>query len=153
MDNPFSWDYLTAPISEVPTWGPFSILYIVLMVSIFVFSVFIARDAPKRFADHKLKRDTLTKGATIMMWETGIALIIFLPRLMRFEFLTLERRFWLYLAFAVVVGTIGYFAYYLKVKYPVLLAEFERKRERRKYVAPAQQRQRRSSSKTKRASR
>jgi hypothetical protein len=153
VENPFSWDYLTAPLSETPTFGPFSIFYLVLMGAIFIVSVFVVRDAPKRFADHKLKRDTLMKGATILMWESGISLVVFIPRAMRFEFLTLERRIWLYLCFAVVVGTIGYFAYYLKVKYPPMLAEFERRRERRKYVAPAQSgqtRARKTSSKAKR---
>lgn len=153
MENPFSWDYLTAPLRETPTFGPFSVFYLVLMGLIFIVSAFIVRDAPKRFADHKLKRDTLMKGATILMWMSGVSLFFFIPRALRFEFLTFERRIWLYICFAIVVATIGYFAYYLRVTYPPLLAEFERRRERRKYVAPAQagqSRARRSSGRSRR---
>ncbi|RIK45925.1 MAG: hypothetical protein DCC58_04905 [Chloroflexi bacterium] len=153
MENPFSWSYLTAPLSETETFGPFSIFYLVMMGAIFIVSVFVVRDAPHRFADHKLKRDTLMSGATILMWASGVSLFFFIPRWMRFEILTFERRIWLYICFTIVVAIIGYFVYYLKVKYPPLLAEFERKRERRKYVAPAQAgqaRTRRSGSKSKR---
>jgi hypothetical protein len=153
VENPFSWDYLTAPPADIEPFGPFSIFYLVLMGSIFLVCCFVVRDAPRRFADHKLKRDTLMKGATILMWETGVGLVFFIPRALEFEMLTFERRIWLYLCFAIVVGTIGYFAYYLKVVYPPLLADFERRRERRKYVAPAQAgqaRSRRAGSKSKR---
>jgi len=152
VDNPFSWSYLTATNAETPTFGPFSILYLVIFGFVFIASVVVVRVAPKRFEDHKLKRDTVMKGATLLMWEAGIGLVLFLPRALEISFFTLERRIWLYLAFLVLVGTLGYFAYYLKVVYPPLLAEFERRRERRKYVAPAQAgqaRARRSGSKSK----
>ena len=138
MDNPFSWDYLTAPVHETPTFGPFSIFYLVLFGVVFLTCAYLSHDAPKRFSDHKLKRDTITKGALWLMWVTGVGLFFFLVRALQTEILTLEKRIWMYLTFLVFLGFVGYFAYYLRAVYPVKLAEFERRRERRKYhVSPS----------------
>jgi hypothetical protein len=136
VDNPFSWDYLTAPLSQTPTFGPFSIFYLVLFGLSFILALFMYYDGPRRFENHKLRRDMVNVASQMIMWVTAIGLIFFLIRAMRFELLTLERRFWLYLTFAIYLGMIAYFVYYVRVVYPPKLAAFEKHRARRKYTAP-----------------
>jgi hypothetical protein len=93
-------------------------------------------DGPRRFENHKLRRDMVNVASQMIMWVTAIGLIFFLIRAMRFELLTLERRFWLYLTFAIYLGMIAYFVYYVRVVYPPKLAAFEKHRARRKYTTP-----------------
>lgn len=137
MTNPFSWDYLTAPIRQIETFGPLSIFYVVLFGFTFLASAYMYIDAGNRFRDHKLRRDTFRRGANILMWITGIGLFFFAVRYMRFEFLSFERRIWMYLTFLVYTATVSYFVFYLKTIYPVRLAAFERQRAKRKYMSPS----------------
>jgi amino acid permease len=144
VTNPFDWDYLTAPVSQTDTFGPFSIIYLVLFTFVFIASAFMYVDSRKRFAGHKVKRDVLNVGTQIMMWISAIGLIFFGIRAMGFPFLSFERRIWMYLTFLVFLGTIGYFIYYMQTVYPAKIAAFERERERRRYI-PQSGRSRRSS--------
>jgi hypothetical protein len=137
VDNPFSWDYLTAPLSETPTFGPFSIVYVVLFSVTFVICAFLQRWAPRAYADHKLKRDLIFRASSWMMWVTGVGLLFFVPRAMRFQFLTFEKRIWLYLCFLAYAAAIVYLLYYYQTNFRPRLVEFERRRERRKYAVPA----------------
>jgi hypothetical protein len=133
VQNPISWDYLTASIRETATWGPLSVIYVGLMVVTLLGSVFIYLDATKRFENHKLKRDTARTGTQIMMWISAIALFFFAIRYMRFEFLSFERRIWMYFMFLIYWGTAGYFVYYLRTVYPPKLAAFDKARAKRRY--------------------
>jgi hypothetical protein len=133
VQNPISWDYLTASIRDTPTWGPLSIFYVGLMVVTFLGALFIYLDARTRFEDHKLKRDTARNGAQILMWISAIALFFFAIRYMRFEFISFERRIWMYFMFLIYCGTVGYFVYYLRTVYPPKLAAFDKARAKRKY--------------------
>lgn len=137
MQNPFSWDYLTAPIRETPTFGPLSIIYLVLFGVTFLGCAFIYLDAKNRFADHKLRRDTFRTGTNILMWITAIGLFFFAVRYMRFELLSFERRIWMYLTFLVFTVVVAYFVYYMRTIYPAKLDAFERQRAKRKYIAPS----------------
>lgn len=137
MENPFSWDYLTTPIRQTETFGPLSIVYLVLFGVTFLACAYIYLDAGKRFSDHKIRRDTFRHGANVLMWITGIGLFFFAVRYMRFEFLSFERRIWMYLTFLVYTATVGYFAYYVRTIYPARLAAFEKQRAKRKYIAPS----------------
>lgn len=137
MTNPFSWDYLTAPIRETETFGPLSIIYVVLFGLTFLCCAFVYIDARNRFADHKLRRDTLRTGANILMWITAIGLFFFAVRYMRFELLSFERRIWMYMTFLVFTLVVAYFVYYMRTIYPAKLAAFERQRAKRRYIAPS----------------
>ena len=131
MDNPFSWDYLTAPIRETPTFGPFSISYLVLFGFVFLVCAFRFVDAPRRFADHKLHRDTVRRFATWLMWSSAIALFFLGVRAMRTPFLTLEKRIWMYLSLLAFIVVVTYIIAYVRSTYPSRLAAFDRSRERR----------------------
>jgi hypothetical protein len=135
VQNPVSWDYLTASIRDTPTWGPLSIFYVSVLGLTFLGSMFMYLDAQNRFEDHKLKRDTVRMGTQILMWIAGVGLFFFAIRYMRFEFLTFERRIWMYLTFLVFLGTVAYFVYYLRSVYPAKLAAFDRQRAKRRYAA------------------
>ncbi|HUG15197.1 MAG TPA: hypothetical protein VMM78_09280 [Thermomicrobiales bacterium] len=137
MENPFSWDYLTAPIRETSTFGPLSVVYLVLFGVTFLGCAFVFIDAQRRFADHKLRRDMFRSGANVLMWITGVGLFFFAVRYMRFELLTFERRIWMYLTFLVYTTVVSYFVYYLRAIYPQRLAAFERQRAKRKYISPS----------------
>lgn len=137
MQNPVSWDYLTAPLRETPTWGPFSIFYVVLFGLAFTTAMFMYYDAPRRFHDHKLNRDLVRVATQWVMWVTAIGLIFFVIRAMRFEFITMHLRIWLYLSLLAFLGMFGYFVYYARTTYPARLDAFERNRSRRKYITAA----------------
>ena len=137
VDNPFSWDYLTAPIIETPTFGPFSVLYLVLFGVSFVVAVFLAQTAHKRWADNRIMRDLVQRASGWVAWVTGVGLVFFAIRALRFQFISFERRIWMYLAFLAYLAVVGYFSYYVKEKLPAQLAAHERRRERRKYHAQA----------------
>lgn|GEM_PF-1946448 len=131
MDNPFSWDYLTASVRETELWGPFSIAYLILFGSIFIISAFVFADANRRFATHKLNRDTVRRFATWLMWSSGIALFFLGVRLLQTQMLTLEKRIWMYLAFLAFLAVVARIALFMRNEYPAQLAAFEKSRERR----------------------
>lgn len=133
MDNPLSWDYLTAPINEVPTLGPFSTAFVALFALSFLVSAVLYLTAGRRFTDNHILRRGVHIAVQIVMWTTGIALFFFAFRAMRVEFLTLYMRLWSYLFLLVYVAELGYFAYWLRVVYPQKQDEIDRQRMRRKY--------------------
>jgi hypothetical protein len=151
VDNPFSWDYLTASVSETPTFGPFSTFYLILFGLSFIAAAFMYYDAPQRFSDNRVKRDFVRRATQWVMWVTAIGLIFFLIRSLRIEFLSLEKRIWMYLAFAAYLAVIGYIVYYARIVLPPQLEAYERQRERRRFMSP--QAPRRSSSRRRRAAR
>ena len=131
MENPFSWDYLTAPVRETAMFGPFSIFYVALFVMVFLVSAIIFATAPKRLAHHKLKRDTMRRFATWLMWSSAMALFFFGVRATQTPLLTLEKRIWMYLSFLAFLVVLGLIVRYVRAVYPAQLAAFERSRERR----------------------
>jgi hypothetical protein len=131
VENPFSWDYLTAPIRETAMWGPFSIAYVFLFGAVFITCAFLFVDANRRFANHKLNRDTVRRFATWLMWVSAMALFFFGVRALQTPILTLEKRIWLYLSFLALLLVIAKIVHYMRTEYPSKLAAFERSRERR----------------------
>jgi hypothetical protein len=145
VTNPFSWDYLTAPIARTPTFGPFSTFYLALFAITLVISLYLGNVAHKRWADFKPMRDLVQRASSWLGWVTGLGLIAFGVRALRFPFLTLELRLWLYLAFLAYLGVVGYMLYYYRTTYTAEVAELEKRRERRKYHLETGGRAKRSS--------
>ena len=133
MDNPFSWDYMTAPLREVPTFGPFSLAFFILFVSTFVVSAALYATGGWRFATNQIMRDGISKASQIMMWLTGVGLFFFSWRLMRIDFGTLYMRFWSYLFMVLYVAAIGYFIYWYRTTYQSHMAEIDSEKMRREY--------------------
>lgn len=136
MTNPFDWDYLTASTRETPVFGPLSIIYLIIFGGLFLLSAFAYYDAPRRFRSDRIRRDAIRKGSEILMWVTGIGLFFFGIRAMQFEFLSFERRIWLYLSMLVLIAVLAYFVYYVRQVMPARLAARDRHRERRQYIPP-----------------
>ncbi|CAN5584250.1 hypothetical protein BH24CHL1_BH24CHL1_17970 [soil metagenome] len=137
MENPFSWDYLTAPLSETH-FGPLSLAFAVFFTLVFVGSIVAYIMAAKRKEINPLLRNAIHSGSQILMWITAAGLFFYAFRLMRVPFLNLYMRIWIYLAFLLLVLAVVYFVYYLRKVYPIKLAAYQKRRERRRYTAPAQ---------------
>lgn len=133
MENPISWDYLTAPLNQTPDFGPLSMAFFVLFVVTFLGSIAAYVIVGKRRDMTPLLRNTIRTGSQIMMWITVTGLFFFSFRLMRVAFLNLYMRIWIYLVFLVFVAAVVYFVYYMRKVYPVKHAEYLRKLERRRY--------------------
>lgn len=138
MENPFSWDYLTAPLRETPDFGPLSTAFLVLFVLAFLSSLIAYVMVGKRRDINPLLRNSVRSGSQILMWITATGLFFFSFRLMRVTFLNLYMRIWIYLVFLVFVAAIAYFIYYMRRVYPIKLAAYQRRRERRRYTTTAQ---------------
>jgi hypothetical protein len=139
MENPFSWDYLTAPLNQTPDFGPLSTAFFVLFVVTFLGSLAAYIVAGKRRDMTSLLRNTIRAGAQVMMWITATGLFFFSFRLMRVTFLNLYMRIWIYLVFLVFVAAVVYFTYYMLKVYPVKHAEYLKRLERRRYRPGAAQ--------------
>ena len=137
MTNPFSWHYLTAPIAETPTFGPFSTFYLALFAITFVVSLYLGNTARKRWADFKPMRDLVQRAASWLSWVTGLGLLVFGIRALRFDFLSLQLRMWMYLAFLAYLGVVGYLIYYYRTTFATEVAEHHKRLERRKYHVEA----------------
>lgn len=137
MENPFSWDYLTAPLSETH-FGPLSVAFAVLFTLVFVGSLVAYIMAGKRKEINPLLRNAIHSGSQILMWITATGLFFYAFRLMRVPFLNLYMRIWIYLAFLLLVAAAAYFVYYMRKVYPTKLAAYQKRRERRRYTSPAQ---------------
>ncbi len=142
MENPFSWDYLTAPLRETPTFGVFSIIFLVIFGGVFIGSIVAWMMAGRKNDLNPILRTAIHNGSQIMLWLTGTGLFLYSFRLMRVTFLNLYMRIWMYLIFLVFVAVVAWFVYYMMKVYPVKLAEYEKRRERRRYTANAEKRAR-----------
>jgi hypothetical protein len=65
------------------------------------------------------------------MWVSALALMFFGIRALQTQFLTLEKRIWMYLMFAVFLAVVARIVLYMRNEYPAKLASFEKSRERR----------------------
>ena len=108
MDNPLSWDYMTAPLREVETFGPFSLAFVVLFGLTFIVSAFLYTTAERRFPTNYILRQGVRNATQIMMWLTGLGLFFFAWRAARIDFATLYMRIWSYFFLLLYVGAIGY---------------------------------------------
>ncbi|CAN5680742.1 hypothetical protein BH23CHL2_BH23CHL2_02950 [soil metagenome] len=133
MNNPFSWDYMTAPMREVPTFGPYSLAFFVLFVLTFLFSAFLYVTSERRFASNHVLRRAIRTGTQIMMWLTGVGLFFFAWRLMRIDVATLHMRIWTYFFFLLYVGVIGYFIYWFRTTYRERMHAIQQARQYREY--------------------
>ncbi len=137
MQNPFSWSYLTAPISNTPTWGPFSITFVALFGVGLILSLILYNDLFRQLRKNKLLYDAVRKGSGILIPIFAIGLFFFMFRFMRVSAFYLSLRLWLYLSFLAFVACMTYFVYYMRTIYPVHVKAEEAKRLKQRYLTPS----------------
>ncbi len=134
MTNPFSWEYLTTPVSETAIWGPFSIAFVLVFGTGLFLALFFSYDAPKRLEDRRLLLRTIQRGTMIAIPVFGLGLLFFIFRLMQISALGLGMRIWLYIFAFIAGGMIIYFWYYIRKIYPRLAAAEEAEARKQAYI-------------------
>jgi hypothetical protein len=134
VSNPFSWDYLTTPVSETAVWGPFSIAYLLVFATGLFLAIFFSQDAPKRLEGRQLLLRTVQRGTMIAIPVFSLGLLFFVFRILQISAWGLGMRVWLYLWALVAVLMVAYFWYYIRTIYPRLAAEEEAEAQKLAYI-------------------
>jgi hypothetical protein len=134
VTNPFSWEYLTTPVGETATWGPFSIAFVLFFGTGLFLSLFFSYDAPKRLKDRELLLGTIQRGTMIAIPVFGLGLLFFVFRIMQINAWGLGMRVWLYFFLLVALLMIAYFWYYIRSVYPRLVAAEEAEKQKQSYI-------------------
>jgi hypothetical protein len=134
MQNPFSWDYLTAPVGQTPVWGPFSVAFLAMFGLGFLVALFFYYDSQRRVQRNPILLRMIQRGTIISMVVFGIGLFFFLMRVLQVSALGLHMRLWLYLCFLIAILMLAYFWYYIRRVYPARVAEYEVGLKKREYI-------------------
>jgi hypothetical protein len=147
MRNPFDWDYLTAPLWQMPTWGPLSIMYVVVCSLGFLTCLWIYND-PRRLIRERdpLLADFLQRIAGWGLIVFGVGLFFFLFRLGRISAFDLYKRIWLYLSALLVLVWTAYAAHLLIRVYPPLARQRAEELRRKQYAMTPKRAARRATS-------
>jgi len=147
MRNPFDWDYLTAPLWRMPTWGPLSITYVVVFSLGFLTCLWIYND-PRRLIRKRdpLLADFLQRIAGWGLIVFGVGLFFFLFRLGRISAFDLYKRIWLYLSALLVLVWTAYAAHLLLRVYPPLARQRAEELRRKQYAMTPKRAARRATS-------
>ncbi|TVR76419.1 MAG: hypothetical protein EA415_01190 [Sphaerobacteraceae bacterium] len=134
MSNPFSWDYLTTPVSETAIWGPFSVAYLLVFATGLFLAIFFANDAPKRLKNQRLLLQTIQRATLIAIPVFSLGLLFFVFRILQISAWGLGMRVWLYIM-AIIAGImIIYFWYYIRTVYPKMAAADEAEKQKEAYI-------------------
>ncbi|MGA7672299.1 MAG: hypothetical protein WBW04_17880 [Nitrolancea sp.] len=137
MQNPFSWGYLTAPVNETPTWGPFSIAFVSIFGAGLLASLVSYNDLFRQFRKKRLLYNLVRRGAGILMLIFAFGLVFFVFRFLRVSAFYLSFRLWLYLCFLAFIAYGTYLAYQLFAVYPAQVKAEEALRLKKQYLAPS----------------
>jgi hypothetical protein len=133
--NPFSWDYLTAPVWETPVWGPFSIAFLAVFGVGFITAMFFYYDSQKRLGQNPILLRVVQRGTIIAMSVFGVGLFFFLMRFLQVSAIGLHMRLWLYLCALAAIIMLASFWYYVRRVYPARIAEYEVAQRKREYLS------------------
>ncbi|MEX2425276.1 MAG: hypothetical protein WD401_00795 [Thermomicrobiaceae bacterium] len=134
MSNPFSWDYLTAPVEETAVWGPFSIAFLIIFATGLFVAIFFSYDAPRRLQGRHLLLRTIRRGTWIAIPVFSLGLLFFVFRVLQISALGLHMRLWLYLCLLLAIAIIIYFWYYIRTIYPRHAAAEEAEARKNQYL-------------------
>src|SRR5579875_2303319 len=137
MQNPFSWSYLTAPITKTAVWGPLSIAFLVVTGLTLAGSIFFYYDPIGLSKKTKPLRHAVEVATTAAGILAVCGVFFFVLRILQLNVFTLEKRFWIYLVTLGYVIVAGYFTYFLLVAYPPKRQAIEAYRLKQRYLAPA----------------
>ena len=136
MRNPFDWEYLTRVPRAWEAYGPLALTYLGVFTVGLILSLALRRWLARRYRDHALHRNLARRGAELAAWVFGIGLALFIPRALELPFLGM--RLWLYLGALLPIGLLVAFIWHWRARYPAELEEYERERERQRYLRPSQ---------------
>jgi hypothetical protein len=137
MQNPFSWHYLTAPIFDTPTWGPFSTAFVVLFGGGFILSIVFYNDLFRQFRKKPLLYHAIRRFTGGLMLIFAFGLFFFVFRFLRVSAFYLSLRLWLYLCFLAFAVWTAYFVYYMRTAYQQQVKAEEVQRLKQRYLAPS----------------
>lgn len=139
MQNPFSWDYLNAPLWRMSTWGPLSIAFALVCGIGFIVSLLIYYDVGgiSRRAPNRIVAAALQRATAISSILFGLGLFFFSFRALHVSAFGLYKRYWLYLVLIGLLVEGGYYLWWARSVYPVKLRELEAQKLRQRYLAPA----------------
>ncbi len=137
MQNPVSWHYLTAPIYETPTWGPFSIAFVAIFGVGLIVCLALYNDVFRQLRKNRMLYDAIRRGTGALIAIFLIGLFFFMFRFLRVSVFYLSLRLWLYLSFAAFVAWIAYFVRYMRNEYPARIREFEAQQLKKRYLNPS----------------
>ena len=132
------WHYLTAPIWETPTWGPFSIAFLALFSVGFVGSIALYNDLGRvlRKRTDKLVAAMIQRFAGIGIAVFAVGLFFFAMRYLGITGLGLNMRLWLYVSSLLLLGLGVYALYYVRAVYPEQAKARDAALLKQKYLAP-----------------
>lgn len=134
MQNPLSWDYLTDVPARDRIFGPLSIVFLAIFVLGLLATVVVNNRVRNIFPTHRLHRETLHKITYRAMWAWVVGLIFFGCRVLGLNLL--GWRLWEYVSLLGMIAFVGYALYWLRVKYPPVVAKFQKEQRRRAYLRP-----------------
>ena len=132
------WHYLTAPVYQMPTWGPLSIAFLALFSVGFIATVVLYNDYGHllRRRMSRLAANTTRRFAGMAIPIFAVGLFFFAMRYLEVSALHLHMRLWLYLCAAALLGLVGYIAYYVRTDYPEQVKLEQRSQLKKRYLAP-----------------
>ena len=134
MTNPFSWDYLTAPIEETAVWGPFSIAFALIFATGLIVAIFLNYDSNSRLKNRPLLHQTVQRATWIGIAVFGIGLFFFMFRVLQISAFGLHMRIWVYLSALAAAIMLVYFWYYARNVYPRKVAAEEAEARKQAYI-------------------
>jgi len=134
VQNPLSWDYLTDVPARDRIFGPLSIVFLAIFVLGLLATVVVNNRVRNIFPTHRLHRETLHKITYRAMWAWVVGLIFFGCRVLGLNLL--GWRLWEYVSLLGMIAFVGYALYWLRVKYPPVVAKFQKEQRRRAYLRP-----------------
>ncbi|HVX31475.1 MAG TPA: hypothetical protein VHA53_13425 [Nitrolancea sp.] len=137
MQNPFDWDYLTAPLFKTPTWGPFSIAFVALFGIGLVGTIILYNGWIRPIRRNRLLDPIVRRYSAILMPIFAIGLFFFAFRVLRVSAFNLYMRVWVYLCFLAVVAVVAYLIFYLKTEYPRQVANRKAQQTKQRYLVPS----------------
>lgn len=134
MDNPFSWDYMTTAPGPNEVWGPFSIVYVIVFVALFVASLAIAAGWARTWFDNVVLYRMSRHWANWGLGLSIVALFFFIVRWLQINPFTFGERIWMYLSVLGLIGLILYAVHDYRKNYARLAEEHESRQVKERYL-------------------
>ena len=133
-NNPISATYLFG--STGGKFGPYAYAFLGVTVVILALCItYYSTLGKNRFHGHGLRAKLADRAALyVLIWDL-VTLFFFMLRLLHVP--AVSTRFVFVLLALAILALVGYYVYYYRTRYPVMLAEYEDQRRRLRYIPAA----------------